>query len=211
MNEKILLIFILNILNTIDITSKNIYEFLSQFLTEASHSFGFKPLDDLIEEILLKLKIIYNDSEEIEYQKYEKFKTFKEISLIVDNLNLISKKDDKTYQLFLLIFNILENLEKLSKKNGKLFSTLIEDDDISPNILFDLQPIYNIKDKTITKFDKEIIGKLNNVDCEEYEDYFGILYNFIIKDDFYSKGYIIINNNKISTKKELYKFLKNNN
>lgn len=189
-----------------DKCNKNTYEFLSQFLTEPSHSFGFKPLDDLEEKVLDKLKIIYDSSEEFEYLKYEQFMSFKEISKNVNKLDIFNK--DRTFEIFNLIIELFEDLDEISRKNGKLFSTLIEDDDISPNILFDFQPIYKVRDKLIIRFDRKMIPDINGVNEEYYEDDYGIMYNFLIRNFFDSKC-ITLDNKNIFNTKELFEFFNN--
>lgn len=201
MNEKILLKFIFDLLEENNKVGNKVYNFLSQYLTEESHSFGFKPLDDLELEILTKLDNLYQN--DVTYYKYERFYSFKKMKN-KSNFFIKLHKKSHTKELFFIIVDTFNKLEKISKTHGKAFSKFTEDEDISPSILFDFQPIYRLMDKFILKFDREVIGNINGVDCVEYRDDYGIMYNYILSK-------IIINGKKIENKHQLYNTLINEN
>lgn len=206
MNEKKLLIFLFELLESMNNESKNMYEFLSQFLSEKSHSFGFKPLDNLESKIINKLDFIYKY--EISYYKYEKFYSWNDFIINIEHfLNL---NQNQSFKIFNLIIEIFEDLEKESFSNGKLFSTLTEEEDVSPSMLFDFQPIYKLRDKFIIKFDRIMIGNINGSEHKEYCDDYGIIYNFLLRGTFLHKNkFIILDNIKIHTNKDLFYFLIN--
>lgn len=192
---KELTILLIRLNKLLNKESTNIYNILSTFLQEESHSFGFKPFADLSDKIICGIDEINNNLnyEYLSYECYDKDIYKKEKNILNEIYN---KNIDNTEELLSLIFNLLEELIFLDTKIGKTFSLfLTENLDCSEKTLFSFSYIDKVIFYIITYLDRNIYYKLNFID-KNYDDVDGLFYWFIIENKLGKKELKVTTANK---------------
>ncbi len=177
--------------------SENVYNLLSKYLQEQSHSFGFKPFSDLSEELVLGVDLI-NNNENFQNTMYE----YQNLQYSEDEkyiLNQIyNKKIDKTEELLTLILNLNKKLYDLDKSLGKDFSLfLTENLDCSEKTLFSFSYTNKIIEFLENELDINVYSDINYVDSyENKKDVMGWFYWFCCENNFGTKELQVISSNE---------------
>lgn len=206
-NSTKLLFALFEIYEKLENESKKMYSFLSKFLQEESHSFGFKPFSNINSYILSELNKIY-ETDSFEYVFYE-LNTGKQNSKT--KYYLVSKQIDitidKENELLELYINILQKLSKDDLKIGKEFSLLITDlkDDLA---FHSLLPFNDMIHYMLNKIEIEIYPEINYIDTEGWKNYGGWFYWFCIENEYGKRNLSVEYNNMITNIGTIDKFIK---
>lgn len=190
--ELQLLKFILEMNQEIEFTSKKVYTFIQKYLQEDSHSFGFKPLAKISENIIDQLDELYQ-TKTFEYYAYEQEKIFQDINefiTICENEKEFDFRLADEKKLLSFILDIFQKLYIVNYDIGKDFSLLLTDlkEDTARH---SFEPIDNMLHEFIDKLEIEVYPKINYIESDAFKHYGGWFYWFAMECEFAAKKEVV--------------------